>query len=89
MLKKQEFEEKRTLLLEKLNKKTMQHGFQIKTAQNGIYMMPVINGETINEEDFEKLDEAVKKEFEDNSNIVQQQIFEAITEIKAIEKTTT
>ena len=83
---KQEFEEKRTLLLEKLNKKTMQHGFQIKTAQNGIYMMPVINGETINEEDFEKLDEAVKKEFEDNSNIVQQQIFEAITEIKAIEK---
>ena len=30
---KQEFEEKRNILLEKLNKKSMQHGFQVKTAQ--------------------------------------------------------
>ncbi len=83
---KQEFEEKRNVLLEKLNKKSMQHGFQVKTAQNGIYMMPILNGSTIEEEEFEKLDEATKKEFEDKSAIVQEQIFAAIGEIKAIEK---
>ena len=83
---RQEYEQKRTELLEKLNEKTMQYGFQVKTAENGIYMMPVLNGNTINEEEFEKLDEELKKDFEDKSSIVQQQIFEAITEIKAIEK---
>ena len=41
---KQDYEEKRAVLLEKLNDKTMQHGFQVKSAQNGIYMMPVLNG---------------------------------------------
>ena len=83
---KQEYEEKRNVLLEKLNEKSMKHGFQVKTAQNGIYMMPVIDGNTINEEDFEKLDPEIKKQFEDKSNIVQEQIMAAISEIKAIEK---
>ena len=81
-----EFDEKRTILLEKLNTKAGQHGFQVKAAQNGIYMMPVINGKALAEEEFDQLDESIKKEFEDKSNIVQQQIFEAINEIKSIEK---
>ena len=83
---KQEFEDKRTSLMEKLNKDAMKQGFYVKSAQNGIYMMPVINGKTIEEEEFEKLDESIKKEFEDKSTIVQQQIIEVISEIKAIEK---
>ncbi len=83
---RQEYEEKRNTLLEKLNQKSMKHGFQVKTAQNGIYMMPVINGTTINEEDFEKLSPEIKKQFEDKSNIVQEQIMAAINEIKSIEK---
>ena len=83
---KQTFEEKRTQLLEKLNKQALKYGFQVKTAQNGIYMMPVIDGKAIEEEEFEKLDEEVKKEFEENSNVVQEQIIAVITQIKAIEK---
>ncbi len=83
---KQEFEQKRSLLLENLNKESMKYGFQVKAAQNGIYMMPVIDGKTIEEEEFDKLDEEVKKEFEDKSSIVQEQIISAISEIKAIEK---
>ena len=83
---RQEYEEKRAKLLEKLNEQSIKHGFQVKSAQNGIYMMPVLNGKTIAEEEFDKLDEATKKEFEDKSNIVQEQIFAAIGEIKAIEK---
>lgn len=33
----------------------------VKSAQNGIYMMPVINGKTIEEEEFDKLDESIKR----------------------------
>ena len=83
---KQEYETKRNLLMEKLNKKSAEYGFTVKSSQNGIYMMPILNGKTIAEEEFNKLDESVKKEFEDKSTIVQQHIMAAIGEIKSIER---
>ena len=83
---KQEYEEKRNILMEKLNEKSSKYGFQVKSAKNGIYMMPVINGKTIEESEFEKLDDKTKKEFEDKSTIVQQHIMDVISEIKSIER---
>lgn len=83
---RQEFEQKRSVLLEKLNKESNKYGFQVKTAQNGIYMMPVLDGKTLQEDEFEKLDEDLKKQYEDKSNIVQEQIMSVISEIKAIER---
>ncbi|MCI8575464.1 MAG: AAA family ATPase, partial [Bacilli bacterium] len=83
---RQEFEQKRSVLLEQLNKESSKYGFQVKTAQNGIYMMPVLDGKTLQEDEFEKLDEALKKEYEDKSSIVQEQIMSVISEIKAIER---
>lgn len=83
---KKEFEEKREELLSELNKKAQKHGFQVKSAQNGIYMMPMMDGKVIQEEEFDKLDENIKKEYEEKSVIVQQQIMEAINVIKQIER---
>ena len=82
---KQEFDAKRAELMTKLNETSAQYGFQVKSASNGIYMMPVLNGKTIEEEEFEKLDEQTKKDFEDKSSIVQQHVMEAISQIKAIQ----
>lgn len=82
---KQEYDVKRSNLMDKLNQTSSQYGFQVKSATNGIYMMPVINGKTIEEEEFEKLDAETKKEFEDKSSIVQQHVMEAISQIKAIQ----
>lgn len=82
---KQEYDLKRSALMEKLNQTSAQYGFQVKSANNGIYMMPVLNGKTIEEEEFEKLDDATKKEFEDKSSIVQQHVMEAISQIKSIQ----
>ena len=83
---KQEYDKRSEMLLERLNKRTMVQGFQVKSTSNGMYMMPILDGKTIDEEEFEKLDEAIKKEFEERSNSVQEQIFEALAEMKAIEK---
>lgn len=80
------FEQKKNSLLEKLNKQSMKSGFQVKTAQNGVYMMPILNGKTIEEEEFEKLDEKTRRQFEENSIKVQEQIIEAINQIKVLEK---
>ncbi len=83
---KQEYEIKRNLLLEDLNKKSAEYGFTVKSSQTGIYMMPILNGKTIAEEEFNNLSDDVKKDFEDKSAIVQKHIMEAIGQIKSIER---
>lgn len=88
-LMQNKFEQKKSDLLEKLNKTSLKSGFQVKTAQNGVYMMPVIDGKTIEEEEFNKLDDKTKKVFEENSSIVQEQIITAINQIKVFEKENT
>jgi len=82
---KQEYEVKKENILNKLNDKTMKLGFQVKSAQNGIYMMPVYEGKTIEEEEYEKLPLEVKSEFEAKSQQVQEMIFETLSELKLIE----
>ena len=83
---KQEFEAQRSALLEKLNKEAAKYNFQVKAAQNGIYMMPIVDGKTIEEEEFEKLDDAIKQEYEEKSVLVQEQIMNVISQIKEIER---
>ncbi len=83
---KQEFEGKRSALLDKLNEEASKYNFQVKAAQNGIYMMPVVDGKAIEEEEFEKLDDSIKQEYEEKSVFVQEQIMQAISQIKEIER---
>ncbi len=83
---KQEFEEKRSNLLDKLNEDASKYNFQVKSSQNGIYMMPVVNGKAIDEEEFDKLDFSVKQDYEEKSTIVQSQIMDTIEKIKNIER---
>ena len=83
---KQEFEAKRTALLEDLNKEASKYNFHVKSAQNGIYMMPIVDGKTIEEEDFDKLDPEIKQEYEEKSIIVQDQIMQVIGKIKELER---
>ena len=48
-------------------------------------MMPVIDGKVIKEEEFDKLDEEVKQEYENKSTIVQEQIIDVINQIKELD----
>ena len=83
---KQEYDAKREQLLEQLNKRTMVQGFQVKSTANGVYMMPVLDGKPLAEDEFEALDDNVKREFEERSELVQEQVFEALAAMKAVEK---
>lgn len=85
---KQRYEEKKNELLNKLSIQSEKNGFQVKSTSNGVYMMPIINGKPVDEEEFEKLDENIKKEFEEKSTTVQEQIFHVISQIKQIDKET-
>ena len=83
---KQKYEEKRTQILENLNKETLKHDFQVKAAPNGVYMLPVFEGKALDEAEFEKLSDPVKASYEEKSNIVQEQIMQVISQLKILEK---
>ena len=83
---KKEFEEKRENLMEKLSREALKFGFHVKSAQNGIYMMPVLNGKTLKEEEFDKLDEDIKNQYEEKSGVVQEMIMNVIAQVKEIER---
>ena len=83
---RQEYETKRAALLEKLNADAAKYNFSVRSAQNGIYMTPIVDGKPIEEEEFDKLDESVRQEYEQNSLIVQEQIMNVIGQIKEIER---
>ncbi len=82
----QKYQDKRAKLLENLNAQSSKYGFQVKASESGIYMMPVVDGKVVKEEEFDKLDENIKKEYEDKSTIVQAQIIQVIGQIKEIEQ---
>ncbi len=83
---RQEYEEKREKLMNKLEKDALNQSFQVKSAQNGIYMMPILDGKALKEEEFDQLDETVKSSFEEKSAVVQQMIMDVIGRIKQIER---
>lgn len=49
-------------------------------------MMPVLNGKALKEEEFDKLDDELKNQFEEKSNIVQQMIMDVIRKNQANRK---
>lgn len=83
---KQEFETKRSALLNQLNEQASKYNFQVKSSQNGIYMMPIVEGKAIEEDEFDKLPNSIKQEYEEKSVIVQGQIMSVIEQIKEIER---
>ena len=83
---KQDFEAKKAELLEKLNKRTIVQGFQVKASDSGVYMMPVLDGKVLEEKEYDALPDDLRHQFEERSNLVQDQIFEALSQIKALEK---
>ena len=83
---KQQFEEKRSALLEKLNKDALKFDFQVKASQNGIYMMPIVEGRVVEEDEFNQLEDSIKQEYESKSAVVQEQIMTVIGQIKETER---
>ena len=40
--------------------------FQVKASESGIYMMPVVDGKVVKKEEFDKLDENIKRNMKIN-----------------------
>ncbi|HEX2926183.1 MAG TPA: ATP-binding protein [Ruminiclostridium sp.] len=84
----EEYESKKDELLDKLSKDAEAHGFKVNTGSTGIYFLPIVEGKTISEEEFEGLDENLKEEINEKTNILQQDTLEIIRKLKNNEKET-
>ena len=81
-----EYEQQKTLIMKKFDEYTSSQGFKVKTTETGIYFSPIYNGAVLNEEEFNKLDVAVKKDFETRSPKIQSETMEVMKKIETLDK---
>ena len=81
-----EFQERRAELVERLNEDAGKQGFKVKNTNAGIYFFPIVDGKTLSEQEYGELNEELKHEITEKSNIIQIETIEIIRKIKNIEK---
>jgi lon-related putative ATP-dependent protease len=80
------YQKKRNEFLEELNENAEKQGFKVKTTNTGIYFLPIIDGRTINEQEFGELDEKTRHEINEKSNTLQIETIDIVQKIKNVEK---
>ena len=81
-----EYQDKRSELFDRLSEDAKKKGFKVKTTSSGIYFLPLVDGKTLNEEEYVELDDFTKQEIDEKTSIVQMETMDIIRKIKDIEK---
>ncbi len=66
------FDDKRDEKMRAMGEAAKEHGFAVKNTNAGIYFMPIVEGEAVNEEQYEKLSEEVKEKINRESDVIQE-----------------
>ena len=80
------FEEKKDVYIKEMSDMAKENGFQLRSSNSGIYFMPIIDGKTINEEDYEKLEESQQEAIDKASNVVQEKAGAIMRDLRELEK---
>ena len=81
-----QYEQKKSEIMKKFDEYTTSEGFKIKTTETGIYFSPIYNGNVLNEQEFNALDDSIKKTFEEKSPKIQAETMEVMKKIESLEK---
>ncbi len=82
-----ETQKKKDNVIKDLTEKAKKFDFGVKVGQNGgVYFLPIVDGKTINEEEFESLEEDEKESITEGSDEVQALASKAMKEIREIDK---
>jgi lon-related putative ATP-dependent protease len=84
--KLQEYEEKKQELWSELNKKAQEAGFVIQRSQIGIMIVPVINGQLINDQQFNILPQSVRDEIQDRRKQLQDSLRSSLLQFRDIDR---
>jgi len=83
------FEEKKLQLMNELNKKAQEAGFVIQRSQIGVIILPVINGQVINEQQFNILPQNVKDDIINRRKKLQEELRTAFGQFREIDREAT
>jgi len=81
-------EERRNQILSELGQQAEQAGFSIQATHVGILLVPVYHGRPLNEQEFEKLSDQVKKQFEDGRKSIESRFDEAVKQLLGLDRET-
>lgn len=80
------YETKKSNIMKDFDEYASKQGFKVKTATDGIYFSPIYDGKVLNEEEFNKLDDSVRKSFMDKSPKIQEETKKIMKQLEDIEK---
>ncbi len=80
-----QFKEKKDRLVTGLNQAASERDFKVKMTGTGIWFLPVVDGTTIDEEDFKDLDEGIREAFNRNMEILQRECADIVRKIREVE----
>ena len=80
------YELKQDTLLTELHAFAAEYNFQIKNTEAGIYFIPLVNGEPMEDEAFEALPIEIKEAIEQNSQLIQEKASLTFRETQRLEK---
>jgi len=82
------FQHKRDEIIQEITQEAKEQQFGVKTTNSGIYFMPIVDGEVIDEDQYDKLSQEQRDSISKNSESIQKRAAEALRLIKDHEKDT-
>ena len=82
----QGFEQQQNTLLDQTEEAAAEYGFHVERTEAGVYFVPLLNGEPMEEGAFEELPEEDQRRLEANSLILQEKAAQLLRQIQTIEK---
>lgn len=80
------FDGKRDEMMKDMSEMAKGFGFGVKSTNSGIYFMPMLKGEMLDEEEYEKLDEETKEEIGKHSSEVQEKAASIMRDIRELDR---
>ena len=81
-----QYEDKKQELMRELNQKAQEAGFVLQRSQIGMVIVPVINGQIINEQQFSILPQSVREEIQDRRKLLQDELRTAFRQFRDIDR---
>jgi len=81
-----EFQEKRQELFKELEKEAKSREFTLVQTPRGLVIAPVVDGDVLSQDDFNKLDEEKREEFEKRQNELQSEMRDTIRRIQDLQE---
>jgi len=81
-----DYQDRRDVVIKRMTEEAKKNEFGVKITNSGMYFLPIIDGQTISEDDFEGLTDEQKDKISEKSEIVQEKAAEIMRTIKEYEK---